>query len=188
MTPLLLQYDLVEDLKECLSDLRFPNQHGETVPIGIFRNSLPILRHKDYSEMEYNETEVGADPHPADLTNDLIEAEQDDPFPYVIVRLSHGNVKNPEFPQTVDVVFIIGVYSDKPDQSGTDGILTIIDRIYERYAKNPIVHGRKAKIRFDGEQQLFHWVLQDDDTWPYYFGAVQAEFEMMPIERVSKYT
>ena len=60
--------------------------------------------------------------------------------------------------------------------------------IYERYAKNPIVHDAKAKIHFDGEQLLFHWVLQDDDTWPYYFGAVQAEFEIMPIERVSKYT
>lgn len=190
MTPQLLQKDVCEDIRACLADLRFPNPHGEPVPISVFRHALPVPRHKDYSDMEYNEMETAADPGLKNqhLEADPVELAEDDPFPYVIVRISQGNVKDPDHSRIVSMLFIIGVYDDAETNEGVDGVLNIIERIYRRYAENPIVHGGKAKIHFDGEQQLFHWVIQDDDTWPYFFGAVQAEFEIMPIERVSKYT
>ena len=188
MTPQLLQRDIMVDIEECLSDLRYPSLKKGLTPITVYRHDLPILHHKDYSDLEYNETEISADSESPDLEEDPVETEEDDRFPYVIVRLSQGNVKNPDEPQTVDVMFIIGVYDPDENHRGQDGVLNIIQRIYERYAKNPIVHGRKAKINFTGEQMLFHWVLQDDDTWPYFFGAIQAEFAMMPIEREDKFS
>ena len=189
MTPQLLQRDICKDIEECLSDLRYANPIKGDVPITVYRHDTPVIQHKDYSDLEYNDREIHAEPGAESLEwYDQKEQIEDDPFPYVIVRISQGNVKDPNNAQTVDVVFIIGVYDDDPSKTGFDGVLNIISRIYERYAKNPLVHGNKAKIRFDGEQQLFHWVLQDDDTWPYFFGAIQAEFELMPIERESKYT
>lgn len=187
MTPQLLQRDIMADIEECLSDLRYPSLKKGLVPITVYRHDLPILHHKDYSDLEYNESETAADPESPYLAYDPVELEEDDRFPYVIVRLSQGDVKSPDEPQAVHVMFIIGVYDTDENRRGHDGVLNIISRIYERYAKNPIVHGGKAVINFDGEQMLFHWVLQDDDTWPYYFGAIQAEFAMMPVERESKY-
>lgn len=188
MTPQLLERDLVEDLHECLDGMLYQDVHGKLVPLKVFRHDVPIPHHKDYTDLEYNDVEKEADPESPELYFDSAENTEDDAFPYVIVRLSQGNVKNPDEPQLVTVNFIIGVYDPDERHRGHDGVMNIISRIYERYAKNPIVHGSKAKIHFDGEQLLFHWVLQDDDTWPYYFGAVLAEFEIMPIERVSKYT
>ena len=64
----------------------------------------------------------------------------------------------------------------------SDDVLNLIEKVYQRFARDPVLAHQYIC------QQDFEWGLQDEDTWPYFFGAIGMSFSYMGIQRESKYT
>lgn len=150
MTPLELQDLLCEEIKQMLKPHRFKNQFGEDVEMQVFPQHIPI-----------NETD-----------------DEEDPIPYVIVRLNRGDSPlSRDSANTVDLVIIVGVWDDDLEAQGHRDILNVIQKIYERFASSPTLGGRAV---FTGD---FHWATQEDNYYPYFFGAARIQFWIGSVRR-----
>jgi hypothetical protein len=163
MTAFELQDDLIEELDLVFTGIQLTTPKLDEVgtaiisAIKIFAQSLPIRS----------------------------DDEEDDPFPYIIVRIDSGDMRAGSA-HLVKVRVIIGLFDDKNDTNGHKDVLNVIQKIYERFAKNPVLANKY--VMQDSSENPFTWVLQDEDTHPYYFGAIDITWETMAIRRESQYT
>lgn len=142
MTPKLLQDALTDELKRLLSAERLYDLTGALKLIAVHEQGLPR------EQTEGNDT---------------------DPVPYVVVKVENGSASAPDA-RTTSIYLIIAVSDIDPNANGYADVLHIIEKIYERFAKNPCM----GEYRFTG---VFNWALVDEDTYPYYFGGVELTFE-----------
>lgn len=165
MTPLDLQDDLVAELKELFQPFLYKvpmdledldTEDGEAaastkrVPLNVYSQALPVQQ----------------------------SDEEEDPVPYLIVRLSSGEDHGGESSfNTVKLVIIIGIWDDALDNQGHRDVLNIIQKIYERFSKNPCLNHRSV---YTGE---FNWAAQEDGYFPYFFGACSMSFNIAAIRR-----
>jgi len=147
------QEDLIEELRLLFKNRCFLNPAGKRVAINIYGQALPII-------------EDGTDV---------------DPMPYICVRLEEGSIANSTSSQVVNTVLLIGVFDDSAENQGHKEVLNIIQKIQERFEKEPILAKR---YRF---QDPFDWALQDEDTYPYYFGAIHMQWQTAAIRREDQY-
>ena len=92
-----------------------------------------------------------------------------------------GEIENADSAQAVNINLLIGVYEPDYDKQGHKDILTIIARIYERFAKEPVLNGRYIL------QYPVLWSLQEEESHPFYFGGVSLTFEAAAVRREDKY-
>lgn len=163
MTAFELQDDLIEELQFIfagtqLDSPKFDNE-GKTVVTGInlFAQSLPIRE----------------------------DDEEEDPYPYIIVRIDSGDMKEGSA-HLVKIRILIGIFDESNDTNGHKDVLNVIQKIYERFARNPVLANKY--VMQDNSENPFTWVLQDEDTHPYYFGAIEIIWETRAIRRENKYT
>lgn len=109
------------------------------------------------------------------LTED--EEEETDVFPYFIVRLSDASTEDDDSPWIVSANILFGVHDKRRDASGHRHIMNMIQRTIDRFTSEPLLAGM-----FRAEQRM-EWALQDEDTYPYYFGGVQIRFSVPKIGR-----
>lgn len=168
MTAINLQDDLVEELRRLfepflykappdISELEEPESGDGNTGQAIRRVPLRI--------------------YPQDLPVQLSEEEQD-PVPYIIVRINGGADPGGESSfHTVKLVLVIGIWDDDRNNQGHKDVLNIIQKIYERFSKNPCLNSRSV---YTGQ---FDWALQEDSCFPYYFGACSMSFYISAIRR-----
>ena len=150
MTPLMLQDELVEELKRLFQNFLYKSPSGENVPINVFWQNIPINENDD----------------------------DDDPIPYIIVRLNGGKDDGTrDSSNVVKLVIVIGIWNDSLDNQGYRDVSNIIQKIYERFQTKPNLNGKAV---FDGE---FNWMLQEDNYYPYSFGACSLTFNIAAIRR-----
>lgn len=170
MTARELQIALLDDLDELFKKRPFKTPHNTMEPPKAYPQNLPL---KD-------------------------ARSEEDPFPYIIVRLDQGGVETQTDPHKVRVILVIGVYDDgildfrdpPPEDGewdnrnfGTMSILEMIELIQAHYEKRPFLCG--GKFHFDGP---FHWVLQDENIFPYNIGACDLTFSLAaPRKERSKF-
>jgi len=110
-------------------------------------------------------------------------ADTEDPFPYIIVRIDSGGIDSQTDPHKVALILMIGIYDDDPNNQGHVSVLEIIERIQKHYQESPVVAGM---FKFTDP---FNWALQDEESWPYFFGACNLNFQLpAPRTEWSKYT
>lgn len=123
----------------------------------------------------------------------------DDFFPYAIVRIDKGGVESQTAPHKVDIMIIVGIYDDgtevyagekenrKPGEPpsfadgdgwdtrnlGTVAVMEVLEKIQAHYELEPSIEN--GKFYFDGP---FHWAMQDEDSYPYYFGVCEMSFTL----------
>lgn len=155
MTPLELQDELVEEFKKLFKEWLYKNPAGgDRIPLKIFAQHIPI-----------NETD-----------------DEDDPIPYLIVRLNTGDDDGTQSSfNEVNLVVIVGIWDDDLNAQGHRDIMNIIQKIYERFNKDPNLNNKAA---YKGP---FHWMTQEDNYYPYYFGACSISFNIAAIRREDKY-
>lgn len=154
MTPLELQDLLVEEFKELFKDYAYKTPKGERIPLNVFPQHIPI-----------NETD-----------------DEEDPVPYLIVRLNTGDDEGTrDSNNTVNLVIIVGIFDDDLKAQGHRDILNIIQKIYERFHENPNLRNKAA---YTGE---FHWATQEDNYYPFFFGACSISFHIAAIRREDEY-
>lgn len=150
MTPLELQDELAAEIGRILKGYKYKSPAGGRVPVNVYTQNIPI-----------NETD-----------------DEDDPIPYIIVRLSSGeDVGEKASFNIVKLVIIVGIWDDNLDAQAYRDVMDIIQKIYERFQKNPNLNG---KAYYSGE---FHWAAQEDSYYPYSFGACSLSFRIAAIRR-----
>ena len=114
---------------------------------------------------------------------DLPETETDDetdtdPAPYCIVKIVDGTAGRNR--NSVRVVLVFCVRDAARDRQGHRDILTLLFRVYERFAKNPYIGNFCFPV---DDESAFEWAIQDEDTYPYNIGACKLMFDGPSIEK-----
>lgn len=154
MTPIMLQDELVEEMKRLLAGNLYKTPAGEHTEMKVFPQNIPV-----------NETD-----------------DDEDPIPYIIVRLNSGEDDGTRDSfNTVKLVIIVGIWDDSLDSQGHRDVLNIIQKVYERFHKTPNLNNIAV---YDGD---FNWALQEDGYYPYFFGACSLKFRIAAIRREDEF-
>lgn len=157
MTAEMLQEELCREIKNIFDGTLFKEPTGQRIPINVFEQNLSI-RESD---------------------------EEPDPIPYVIVRVETGTIKGGTDPQEVLVTMLIGYFDDNTENNGHKGVLGIIQKIQERFMKEPMLANQFMYM--NDELHPFDWALQDEESYPYYFGAASMTFKTAAIRKEDKF-
>lgn len=110
----------------------------------------------------------------------LVTADDEDEsqfFPYFIVRLSGGKTADDDSPWIVTADILLGVCENDKEVPGHEHIMVMIQRITDRFAAEPLLN---HKFRAEPDME---WAVQDEDTYPFYFGGVEIKFNVPKIGR-----
>ena len=113
----------------------------------------------------------------------ILEEDEDDPdqfFPYFIVRYDTVKTESDDDCWHVTLDIIVGFY-EKATYLGHEHLLIALQRILDRFVADPKLAG---KYRADQNPTA---AVGEDDTYPYYYGAVQITFSVPKIGRSKDY-
>ena len=160
MTFFELEDALIEDLESVLKDIVTKNADGnEVAGLTGYKNRLPVTQSFEGDSTKF--------------------------FPYFIVRIDSGQTKDDEDWWHVAVDIIIAVHELELEGQGHKHILIAIQKIVDRFATDPQLHDShdpEGVFRYRAEQKI-DWALQEDDTYPFYYGAVALTFSVPKIKR-----
>lgn len=154
MTPEAVLDALAADLTALFSHDRLKNSLGKDQSVRIFPQNVPIREGDDEG------TEEDAPPEP-----------------YVTAHISGGKIPEETDPQTMEVVLAVCVFDTDKNRQGYRDALHLVSRICRHYAADGTVGGR-----FEVGRPI-EWAMSDEDTHPYYFGAVALHIEAAAIRR-----
>ncbi|MCI8950040.1 MAG: hypothetical protein HFG49_08365 [Lachnospiraceae bacterium] len=175
LTPLFFQEALKKEMEEMTKDMRFCQQRSqERVSLNVFCQSLPIPGKKNTQE------DTGMDFDTIDYIDGQEEAAAF-PFPWCLVKIDGGHIPKVNDRQEVQVAVCFGIFNDSLENQGHKEVLNLIQNVYERFSVNPILDGQYT---CSGE---FEWALQDEDTYPYFFGAIGTTFWFSGFRREIKW-
>lgn len=172
-TPLFALKALVAEIQIIVGDMLFHSPDGGMTSISVHEQTLPIpgrkkppLENNDAPTIDYQE-----------------EAEEEAVFkcPWCVVKLENGSISGINEMQETTFAICFGVFNDSLDNNGHMEIMNLIQRVYERFSVNPILDGQYTCTG------TFEWAVQDDDTYPYYFGAILTGFKFQGFRRENKY-
>ena len=169
-----LQQAIIDDLNKFFAGNYFKTPNHEMKPLKAYRQQLPLFD--------------------AQTTDDF--------FPYIIVRIDNGTVESPTAPHRVGVLLVIGIYDDGTEEYiqmsgkeskdadnwdtrnlGSIAVMEILEKIQSHYEQEPSL--QNGEFYFDGP---FHWTMQDEESYPYYFGACELTFTLAaPRKKVSEF-
>lgn len=113
-------------------------------------------------------------------TQELPVEESDDdadPVPYIIVRITGGeDIAEKNSNNTVHATIIIAIWDDDRNAQGHRDVMGVVNKLYRRFHEDPRLGGSY----YTGN---FNWALQDDNFFPYFFGAVKMDFVIPAIRR-----
>ena len=141
-TPQLCQDALVEMLEELFEGKKYNGQEGRK-PLKIFKQDLPVPESYD-----------------ADVDTDAAAA------PYIVARMVGGQIENDDGPQKVEFSLIVCAYDEGLERDGYQDVANIKEDIVQRACTAPYFGGAFTILK------PIAWALQQDDTAPYYYGAV----------------
>lgn len=171
MVAAFLQDDLKVELKKVLKNFKLKDPQGNLSEINIFLQNLPMPEAQEQDDIPMELLENGL----------VDEITNKDPYPYIIIRIGDGEIKDEISAQSVSTDLIIGIYDDSYEKQGHKDILNIIHDIYERFAKMPVLN-RQYIIQYP-----ILWTLQEEESYPYYFGGMHLSWELAAIRREDPY-
>lgn len=139
-----LQDAIVSDLTRLFGNRRYKTPSGVTAAVSVFAQNLP----KRESE------------------------EDDDPFPYIIVRLDSGTVENQTSPSKAAVLLLVGMFDDDRKNQGHRAVLEVLEEVRRHYEELPLLDG--AFVFSDP----YRWTLQEEESYPYFFGGAELSFDL----------
>ena len=147
-----LQRELIEEITTVLKDIVTTKADGtETTGFTGYEQYLPVIKNDDEDPDQF--------------------------FPYFLVRIGEGKVDpNDGFPLWyVSVNVYVAIHDEDLHNRGHYSLLTAITRILSRFDSMATL-GEPGYMAYRCDSTSTTWALQDDDTYPYFFGAVQLYF------------
>ena len=153
MNPLILQDELMEELKIMFDDMRFKTPLGEDTRLNIYAQNTPLLK----------------------------SSEETEPMPYIIIHLNDGEqkVRGDSF-NVVNVALIIGMYDSDNSNQGHKMVIDIIYKIQERFSKKPALKKTSFTGDFkwtvmDTETYPYYWGACEMD---FYIPSIRREDDL----------
>lgn len=140
-TPQLCQDALIEELERLFAGKLFNGQQGRK-PLKIYKQDLPIPEGND-----------------SDTDTDAADA------PYVLVRMTGGQIADDNTSQRVEFSMVICAYDIGKERAGYQDVANIKEDIVQHFCARPYFGGVFTVLK------PITWAMQQDDTHPYYFGA-----------------
>lgn len=138
-TPHLCHDALNDMLRELFRGKTFSGKGGRREP-RIFRQDLPIPEDDDAdADREY--------------------------APYIVTRVSEGEIKDDVSPQTVNVGIVVCAYDEGKKRDGFRDVENMRETIVQRICAAPYFGGVFTVLK------PITWANQQDNTHPYYYGA-----------------
>ncbi|MEK4883670.1 hypothetical protein NST81_02915 [Bacillus sp. FSL W8-0223] len=103
-----------------------------------------------------------------------------DLFPFVIVKLLEGEQKGEQDEQNENITtvgFVIGTFDDDNQNQGYRDVTQIINKIVEVLKKEPVIN-RRFTLKYP-----LKWRILEEETDPYYYGAVETSWSMPAYDR-----
>lgn len=151
MTPKVLLKELVAVVEDCTKNLRFVDSFGDAIPISVFEQNLPVKQ------------------------ND----SDDEPYPYIIVRVVEGKLNPNEGSRIIHVWIVIGIVENDLKNQGGEEVSMIEEIIGMRLCEqNVLQHFRLAGP--------IAWGIEDTDTYPYFYGGMEMDFETHQVQNADR--
>lgn len=168
--PLFLQKALKEEIEKITDGMTFKKPRSdERVKLQVYEQALPVPSRDDtnfdaeasiaYDEGEYEEAIFRC--------------------PWCVVKVDSGEIQGPNANVEVLMELVFGVFDDDLNNQGHYDIENLIWKVIERFAKDPLLASQYTC------QCDFKFGHQDEDTYPYYFGALTMTFSYPGIQRES---
>lgn len=135
----------------------------------IVRDLKVLFRNRRYLTPDGETAQVSV--FPQNLPKRSSEDDAD-PFPYIIVRIDSGKIETQTDPHRVDVLLLFGVYDDAAENQGHRTVLELIEVVQQHYEEIPLLAGQFVFT------DPFDWALQDEESYPYFFGAAKLTFNL----------
>lgn len=172
-TPYLCQKALAREMHNIARGMLFEKANPGTeeengVTLKVYCQNIPV------PDSEVKGLESSAD------TINFIGNEAEDwvlGAPWCNVKIDSGKVQTPGEDQLVTFAIIFCNFCNDPKKNGYEAILNLFQRVYERFSKEPLLD---MQYENTGE---FNWELQEEDTYPYFFGVIVTKFKVMGIQR-----
>ena len=107
------------------------------------------------------------------------ESEDDSPFPFILIKLQNGSQANTSADHLVSVNIVVGMYDGENNNQGDRDVSLGINKIFKSLSKDPVIGG-VFPLHEDSE---IGWSISDEETAPYFFGALGATFVAPKFER-----
>lgn len=109
----------------------------------------------------------------------LRESEEDvEPFPYCVVKFSSSQLKDVSERETVDILLDFGIYYDAPDRQYHYILFHIFNLLRRRFLADNFMENFRCE-----PEMTFALSPTDEETYPYFFGAVGMKWAVLGIER-----
>lgn len=174
-----LQKELCDEIERLTEDLKLKRPGcDDYVRLKAYRQMLPIA---DRDDTEILDAYGG-------------EESQNKLFPFAVVQVDGGSIKEPSAEHRVNLSVIVGIFEDDKARDGHDDVMLIIERIIERFSKWPVLNKKFTLTvitdnNISNSHELFEWALSDptDDAYPFYYGVLSLAFKMKGFEREDIY-
>ena len=168
-SPVFLQKALMEEIARLTDGMTF-KQPGKDkrIRLQIYRQGLPVPGHT-----------------PSERPDETIEYVEDDAeeavfkCPWCLVRVEKGKIDGINADATAVMAIEFGLFDDDPNNEGHLDILNLIWKIYIRFARDSLLDMQYECLND------FEYATQDEDTFPYFFGAMSMTFKFRGVQRES---
>lgn len=155
MAALNLRNALMARVGETLKNVPLKTSYNNQDPFKIFKQKIP---EKLSSDFDYSK-----------------EGGDKALFPFCVVKLSDGIQEENVSTEIITTQLIIGVKNDNPEGDGFDDVMACMSAIRADLNNNPIVN-KKYLLNYP-----ISWTTVDVDTHPYYYIALNLDFECNSI-------
>jgi hypothetical protein len=166
---ILLQKALMSEIEKITDGMTFKQPGKEKrKKLQIYGQGLPIPEH---SPAERD-----------DETIDYVETDAEEAVfkcPWCIVRVEKGKIDGINADPNVVTSIEFGIFDDNTDNQGHEDVLNLIWKIYTRFAGDSLLEMQYECLND------FEFATQDEDTFPYFFGAMSMTFKFKGVQRES---
>lgn len=141
-TTQLCQDALIEMLQDLFRGKKYNGQEGRK-ELRFYKQDLPIPEEND-----------------VDADTDAALA------PYIVVQMTGGEIRDDDSPQVVEFSLVICAYDEGKKREGYQDVANIKEDIVQKACRAPYFGGAYTI------QKPIVWAMQQDDTNPYYYGAI----------------
>ncbi len=103
-------------------------------------------------------------------------------YPYVCICFDEEGIADRNAEMEVKVYFIVGIIDRAKDKQGYRDVLHIANHLYQHFFRKGIIAGA-FRIAYP-----FKIMIQQDDTYPYFIGGMETQWEMPTFSEEDKYT
>lgn len=145
---------MVADLSRLFAGMVFEDSSGGKSGMHIFKQDFPIRKFSIQ----------GKD-----------KKDEDDLYPYCVIRAENGTNGTSESLQTIDITLTFGICERSEENNGELRVLNLIERVSQHFLNERVIGG---KFRLDYNVPI-RWGLptEKENTYPYFYGLMEMTWD-----------